>query len=57
MGVSLVDEKGTVLGSVKARELAGKSDMLFIRDSQNGNIICRTNRKAIELNDQLHKHN
>ena len=57
MGVSLVDEQGTVLGSVKARELAGKSDMLFIRDSQNGNIICRTNRKAIELNDQLHKHN
>ena len=57
MGISLVDESGDVMGTVKARELAGKSDMLFIRDSQNGNIICRTNRQAIELNDQLHQHN
>ena len=57
MGISLVDEFGEVMSTVKARELAGKSDMLFIRDSQNGNIVCRTNRKAIELNDQLHQHN
>ena len=57
MRVSLIDEQGQAVGIVKARELAGQSDMLFIRDSQNGNIICRTNRQAIELNDQLHQHN
>jgi 2,3,4,5-tetrahydropyridine-2-carboxylate N-succinyltransferase len=57
MRVSLIDEQGQAVGIVKARELAGQSDMLFIRDSENGNIICRTNRQAIELNDQLHQHN
>ena len=57
MNIQVVDASGESLGSVKARELAGKSDMLFIRDSQAGNIICRTNRQAIELNDQLHQHN
>ena len=57
MNIQLLDENGESLGKVKARELAGKSDMLFIRDSQAGNIICRTNRQAIELNEQLHQHN
>ncbi|RPG31714.1 MAG: 2,3,4,5-tetrahydropyridine-2,6-dicarboxylate N-succinyltransferase [Gammaproteobacteria bacterium TMED92] len=57
MKIQLFDEHGDSLGEVKARTLAGKSDMLFMRDSQVGNIICRTNRQAIELNDQLHQHN
>ena len=57
MNIQLVDENGESLGKVKARELAGKSDMLFIRDSQAGNILCRTNRQAIELNELLHQHN
>lgn len=55
--VSLRDEKGELVKKVKARELAGGSDMLFIRDGQTGRIECRSNRKAIELNDQLHAHN
>ncbi len=42
---------------VKARELAGASDLLFIRHSATGEVQCRTNRSAIELNDVLHAHN
>lgn len=55
--VTVVDETGTEVRQTKARELAGNSDMLFIRNSQNGQVVCRTNRKAIELNETLHAHN
>ena len=55
--VSVVDEHGDEVRKAKARELAGNSDMLFIRNSQTGQVICRTNRRAIELNDALHAHN
>lgn len=55
--VSIVDENREEVRKVKARELAGGSDMLFIRDSQTGQIICRSNRQAIALNDALHAHN
>jgi len=55
--VSVQDETGREVKVVKARELAGGSDMLFIRNSANGRIECRSNRRAIELNEQLHAHN
>jgi 2,3,4,5-tetrahydropyridine-2-carboxylate N-succinyltransferase len=55
--VAVVDEHGNEVRTVKARELAGNSDMLFIRNSQTGQVLCRTNRKAIELNETLHAHN
>lgn len=55
--VLLVDENGTEVRRVKARELAGDSDLLFIQNGTNGQIECRTNRKAIALNEQLHAHN
>ena len=55
--VTLVDETGNDVRKAKARELAGNSDMLFIRDSQSGRVVCRTNRRAIELNEALHAHN
>ncbi len=55
--VQIMDEDRNFLKLVKARELAGNSDMLFIRNSQNGIVECRTNRRAIELNDTLHAHN
>ena len=55
--VSLVDEHGEEVRKAKARELAGGSDLLFIRNSQTGQVLCRTNRKAIALNDTLHAHN
>lgn len=55
--VVVMDEKGEEIGRVKARELAGASDLLFIQNGSNGRIECRTNRKAIALNEQLHAHN
>ena len=55
--VTVKDEHGDVVRQAKARELAGHSDLLFIRDAQTGQVVCRTNRKAIELNDTLHRHN
>lgn len=55
--ISVVDEDRQAIKTVKARELAGGNDMLFIRNSQNGEVICRTNKQAIALNDALHAHN
>jgi len=55
--VTLIDEHGEVVKTVKARELAGGSDMLFVRNGLTGQVQCRTNRKAIALNEALHANN
>lgn len=55
--ITVKDENGDEVRRVKARELAGHSDLLFIRDAQTGQVVCKTNRKAIELNEALHSHN
>ena len=54
---TFIDENGVSQGKVKARDLAGQNDMLFIRHSQTGQVQCRTNKAAIELNEKLHAHN
>lgn len=55
--VSMLDADGNAVESVKARELAGKSDLLFRRNSGTGTVECLTNRSAVELNEALHAHN
>jgi 2,3,4,5-tetrahydropyridine-2,6-dicarboxylate N-succinyltransferase len=55
--VQVLDENRNFVKDAKARELAGQSDMLFIRNSQTGVVECRSNQKAIELNNALHAHN
>lgn len=55
--VTLLDEDRAAVRTVKARELSGHSDLLFLRNSQTGTVECRTNRRAIELNRELHAHN
>lgn len=55
--VTLLDDQNNEVSTVKAAELAGKSDLLFRRNSQNGRIEVKTNKSAIELNAELHKHN
>ncbi|WP_066965393.1 2,3,4,5-tetrahydropyridine-2,6-dicarboxylate N-succinyltransferase [Microbulbifer sp. Q7] len=52
--VALLDDKGEVAESVKARDLAGKSDLLFRRNSATGAVECLTNKSAVELNAELH---
>ncbi|ANF56931.1 2,3,4,5-tetrahydropyridine-2,6-dicarboxylate N-succinyltransferase [Halotalea alkalilenta] len=55
--VTVLDADGKEVKTVAARELAGLSDMLFIRHSVTGRIECRTNKSAIALNDALHSNN
>ncbi len=55
--IAVIDEDGKRVRRAKGRDLAGGSDMLFIRHSETGEVQCRTNRKAIALNEQLHAHN
>ena len=39
---------------VKASELSGRDYLLFIEDSQTGQLFCKPNTKVIELNQSLH---
>jgi len=55
--VEVLDDKGKLVETVKASQLAGKNDLLFIRHSISGAIQCRTNKSAIALNEELHAHN
>jgi 2,3,4,5-tetrahydropyridine-2-carboxylate N-succinyltransferase len=54
---ALLDDKGQLVKKVKARELSGKNDLLFRRNSQTGALEVLTNKSAIELNAELHAHN
>lgn len=55
--VTLLDGKGQAVRKAKARELSGKDDLLFRRNSQSGALEVLTNKSAIELNAELHAHN
>ena len=55
--VVILDDQGKPVETVKARQLAGKSDLLFRRNSSNGAIECLTNKSAIALNEELHANN
>ena len=55
--VNLLDAGGMPVETVKARELIGRSDLLFRRNSTTGAVECLTNRSAVELNEELHAHN
>ncbi len=55
--IAVLDDKGEVVETVKARDLANKNDLLFRRNSQSGAVECKTNKSAIELNEELHAHN
>ena len=55
--VTLLDDQNNAVDSVKARDLAGKSNLLFRRNSTNGAVECLTNKSAVELNEELHANN
>jgi 2,3,4,5-tetrahydropyridine-2-carboxylate N-succinyltransferase len=55
--VTVMDSDLNPVEVIKARELANKDDLLFIRNSTNGVVECRTNKSKIELNAELHSHN
>ena len=55
--VKLLDREGQAVGTIKARELANKDDLLFRRNSVTGEIECLANKSAVALNDELHANN
>ena len=55
--VALLDDSNKLVEVVKARDLATKTDLLFRRNSQTGAVECKTNKTAIELNEELHANN
>ena len=55
--VTMLDAEGLPVNTAKARDLAGRSDLLFRRNSSTGAVECLTNRSAVELNEALHAHN
>jgi 2,3,4,5-tetrahydropyridine-2,6-dicarboxylate N-succinyltransferase len=55
--VTMLDAEGMPVETAKARDLIGKSDLLFRRNSTTGAVECLTNRSAVELNEELHAHN
>ena len=55
--VNLLDENNQLVKVVKARDLAGQTDLLFRRNSVSGAVECKTHKSAIELNEALHAHN
>ena len=52
--VEMLDETGKIVKSLKAKELANKTDLLFIRNSLTGAIQCRKNLNVNKLNEDLH---
>ena len=55
--VNRIDAQGKSSGQFKARELSGMSNLLFRRNALSGTIEALPNRRAIELNQDLHTHN
>lgn len=55
--VQMLDKEGNKVEIVKARDLAGVSDLLFRRNSQTGQVECLANKSAVELNSELHSNN
>jgi len=55
--VTMLDDHKQPTSKVKARDLAGKNDLLFRRNSVTGTVECLTNKTAVELNAELHASN
>lgn len=55
--VILLDDNRQQAGTAKARDLAGRADLLFRRNSETGAVECLTNKTTVELNEALHAHN
>ena len=55
--ILVLDDQKNIVDTVKGRDLAGKTDLLFRRDSISGAVQCVTNKSAIQLNEELHSNN
>ena len=55
--VTILDGARRPVETVSARDLSGRSDLLFRRNSTSGAVECLTNKSSIELNNMLHDNN
>ena len=55
--VAVLDDARKIVETMAARDLGGRSDLLFRRNSLSGSVECLTNKTAIELNESLHANN
>ncbi|MEX0738023.1 MAG: 2,3,4,5-tetrahydropyridine-2,6-dicarboxylate N-succinyltransferase [Pseudohongiella sp.] len=55
--VSLLDNENKLVELLKAKELSGRNDLLFRRNSQTGAVECKSNKTRIALNEELHSNN
>lgn len=53
--IEVYNENGEVDGVLKGSELSNCSNLVFLRNSQNGKVIAKVNQKSINLNSELHK--
>ena len=53
--IELYKENGDIDGVLKGSELSNCTNLVFLRNSQNGKVIAKTNQKSINLNSELHK--
>ena len=52
--VELLDKSGKRLGTIKARELSGRPNLLFRRNSTNGQVEALESRATVHLNEAFH---
>ena len=55
--VTMLDDQKKGSNKMKARDLSGRSNLLFRRNSITGAVECLTNKSVVELNQDLHKGN
>jgi len=55
--VTLLDDENNELKTIKALELSGVSNMLYLRDSVSGKVIGKSNNTNFSLNEILHVNN
>ena len=53
--IEVYKENGDLDGVFKGSELSNCSNLVFLRNSQNGKVIAKVNQKSINLNSELHK--
>jgi 2,3,4,5-tetrahydropyridine-2-carboxylate N-succinyltransferase len=53
--IELYKENGDLDGVFKGSKLSNCSNLVFLRNSQNGKVIAKVNQKSISLNSELHK--
>ncbi len=53
--INVIDKDDNKEIILKARELSGKSNLLYMRDSLSGKVVAKINKSKSSLNKILHK--